>query len=63
MNKNNPQKQSTMWCPYVPKKNECKIFMFVTTMLRGCNVLSSTFALKLYIGFRFFTLNVPIAIF
>jgi hypothetical protein len=32
-------------------------------MLRGCNVFSSTFALKLYVGFRFFTLNVPIAIF
>ncbi len=32
-------------------------------MLGGCDVLSSTFALELYVGFRFFTLNVPIAIF
>jgi len=37
--------------------------MFVITMLKGCNVFSSTFALKLYVGFSFFTLNVPIAIF
>jgi hypothetical protein len=29
----------------------------------GCNALSSTFALELYVGFRFFTLNVPIAVF
>jgi hypothetical protein len=49
-----------MWCPYVPKKIECKILMFVSTMLRGCNVFSSTFALQLYVGFRFFTLHVAI---